>query len=116
MDNICLTLTSTSQLKAVIIDFGKACDMHKGKLYKLTNNEKEQYKTCHVHIASDLRDGVCRQSTHSDIYSLGRILHIVNGLDDLQNKDLSDKYMQYHKYLRPIMVTIVNYFTIKHQM
>ena len=88
MDNICLTLTSTSQLKAVIIDFGKACDMHKGKLYKLTNNEKELYKTCHVHIAPDLRDGLCRQSTHSDIYSLGRILHIVNSLDDLQNKDL----------------------------
>ena len=45
------------------------------KLYKLTSNEKEEYKTCRAHIAPDLHDGVCRQTTHSDIYSLG---HIVN--------------------------------------
>ena len=31
-DNICLTTTSTSQLQAVIIDFGKVCDIYKGKL------------------------------------------------------------------------------------
>ena len=115
MDNICLTSTLTSQLQAVIIDFGKACDIHRGKLYKLTDSEKEQYKTYHAHIAPDLRDGVCRQSTFSDIYSLGRILHIVNSLPYLQNKDLeqlSDKCMQYHNHSRPNMVTILNYFAI----
>ena len=112
MDNICLTSSLNSQLQAVIIDFGKACDIHRGKLYRLTENEKEHYKIHHAHIAPDLRDGVCRQSTQSDIYSLGRILNLVNNLLDLQNEDLkqlSDKCMQYHNNLHPNMVAILNY-------
>ena len=114
MDNICLTTTSTSQLQAVIVDFGKVCDIYKGKLYKLTDNEKEQYKTHHAHIAPDLRDGICRLSTLSDIYSLGRVIHIVNSLPYLQNKDLeqlSNTCMQYYNHLRPNMVPVVNYFS-----
>ena len=114
MDNICLTSTSNSQLQAVIIDFGKACDIQNGKLYKLSDQEKAQYKINHPHIAPDLRDGLCRQSAQSDVYSLGRVIHIVNSVPQLHNKDLeqfSITCMQYHKYLRPYMPNVISYFS-----
>ena len=112
MDNICLSLTITSQIKVVIIDFGKACNTDKGKLYKLTDHEKEQYKVCHSHIAPDLRNGLCRQSAMSDVYALGRIINTVNGISYLQNKDLqefSETCMHYNEKSRPEMSAIENY-------
>ena len=114
LDNVCLTSTSTSQLQAVIVDFGKACDIQNGKLYKLTDQQKEQYKINHPHIAPDLRDGICRQSAISDVYSLGRVISIVNSVPELQNKDLeqfSTTCMNYHKHLRPNMSTILTYLS-----
>jgi len=57
-DNICLVSSLTTEIcvKAVIIDFGKVC----GKLYKLSDSQKERYKKDHLHIAPDLRDGACK--------------------------------------------------------
>lgn len=72
-DNIVLTSTIASQeqssnpIRPVIIDFGKACEISKGKVYNLSPSEKEHYIAHHPHIAPDQRDGLCSQSTSSDI-------------------------------------------------
>ena len=76
-DNIALSKT-LSQIRAVIVDFGKACRISEGKYYSLTQEEKKRYKTRHPQIAPDLRDGRCRQSVTTDIYSIGRILCTIN--------------------------------------
>ena len=39
--------------------------------------KKLQYKRHHCHIAPDLHDGLCKQSTESDIFSLGKILNLI---------------------------------------
>ena len=80
-----------------------------GKLYKLTDHEKEQYKVCHPPIAPDLRNGLCRQSAMSDVYALGRIINTVNGISYLQNKNLqefSETCMHYNEKSRPEMSAI----------
>ena len=83
MDNFCLSLMITSQIEVVIIDFGKACNTDKGKSYKLTDHEMEQYKVCHPHIAPHLHNRLCQQSAVSDGYVLGRILNTVHGISYL---------------------------------
>ena len=105
-DNIVLSSTNDSpcSIKAVIIDFGKACDSSKGKLYKLSHSEREHYKTYHPHIAPDLRDGLCPQSMSSDIYSLGRLMGMVNTKSSLKSEslnNLSQRCTQYHMHQRP---------------
>ena len=89
-------------IKVVIIDFGKASNADQGKLYKLTDHEKEQYKACHPHIAPDLHNGLCRQSVMSDVYALGRIINTVNGVSYLQNKDMQE-------FLKPVCTTMRNH-------
>lgn len=111
-DNICLTFSSTTtmSLQAVIIDFGKACNISNGKSYKLSRSQKEQYWKDHPHIAPDLRDGVCKQSTSSDVFALGRVIKLVNCVPQLQKEDLaklSDKCMHYYMHSRPEICTII---------
>ena len=111
-DNICLapSFTTTMSVKAVIIDFGKACNITNGKSYKLSDSQKKQYKNDHPHIAPDLRDGTCTQSTLSDVFALGRVIKLVNSVPQLQKEDLemlSTKCMHYHMHSRPEMCTII---------
>jgi serine/threonine protein kinase len=76
-DNVILE-SSPLGLKGILIDFGKACLVSDAKQYKLSNEDKLKYINDHPQIAPDLRDGKCKQSIQSDIYSFGRILRIVN--------------------------------------
>ena len=62
------------EVVAYIIDLGKACQIECGRMYTLTEAEREKYKKDHSQIAPDLRDGLTKQSTQSDVYSLGRII------------------------------------------
>ena len=110
-DSIVLSSSSDTpcSITAVIIDFGKACDSSKGKVYKLSHSERENYKTYHPHIAPDLRDGLCPQSMSSDIFSLGRLIGIVNTKSSLKSKSLnklSQRCMQYHMHLRPDLANV----------
>lgn len=92
-----------ASLGAVIIDFGKACETSKGRSYSLSKDQVDYYKLYHPHIAPDLRDGKCKQSFASDIYSFGRIMKIVNDFSLLKNAEimkLSENYMQYDGCLR----------------
>ena len=70
--NIVLSSTPVVlNLKPVIIDFGKACEITRDKTYiKVTESEKDKYKHVHTCIAPDLRDGLCAQSESSNVYSL----------------------------------------------
>ena len=93
----------------MIIDFGKACETSMGRSYKLSESQKEQYKVHHPHIAPDLRDGLCSQSVPSDIFSLGRVISIINSVFSLKNETLnglSHRCMQYHTHLRPDILYI----------
>ena len=105
-DNIILASTAlTNSIGPVIIDFGKACEISKGRVYNLSQRQREQYKVNHPHITPDLRDGKCSQFISSDIFSVGRIINIVNNtavslqLKSLQ--ELSQKCMYYHMHERP---------------
>ena len=63
----------------------------------------------HPHIASDLRDGLCSQSVSSDIFSLGRVISIINSESSIKNETLnglSHRCMQYHMHLRPDILYI----------
>lgn len=76
-DNILLD-EQHSDVRCVLIDFGKGCFVAHGKNYKLSNSSKHYYKQYHPQVAPDLIDGHCKQSTHSDIYSVGRVIKQVN--------------------------------------
>ena len=114
-DNIALSKTS-SQIRAVIVDFGKACKISEGKYYSLTQEEKKRYKTHHPQIAPDLCDGRSRQSATTDIYSVGRVLSTINVNSSLNNdrlKEVSKQCTQYNGDLRPDIITLKNAVTIE---
>ena len=89
----------------MIVDFGKACNVTNGKSYKLSDIQKEQD---HPHIASDLRDGACKQSILSDIFALGRVRKLVNSVPQLQSKDLEELHALPHA----LTCTNVYYHTV----
>ena len=72
-DNVVL-----EERKGIIIDFGKACYEKDGKRYVLSQVEKKKYMVCHPQVAPDLRDGLCHQNKSTDIYSFGRLLHVIS--------------------------------------
>ena len=61
-DNIVLN-GSPSQIRCVLIDFGKTCFISQGKTYRFSELSKQYYKKHHLQIAPDLRNGHCHQST-----------------------------------------------------
>lgn len=106
-DNVILTTTLNNTVKPVIIDFGKACEIFKGRSYRLTFEERKQYKINHPQIAPDLRDGLCKQSEASDIYSFGRIAGLMTRkIDDKQVSELSKKCTMYNSVDRPHISSI----------
>lgn len=109
-DNVVLSSTLQGSLSAVIIDFGKACEISQGKKYNLSNRQKEYYKINHPHIAPDLRDGISKQSSSTDVYSFGRIIKIVANASLLLKGDkfneLAQKCMQYNGQLRPDILSL----------
>ena len=58
----------------ILIDFGKGCFVADGKAYRLSLAERRCYTIEHPQVAPDVRDGHCRQSQYSDIYSLGSVI------------------------------------------
>ena len=114
-DNVVLaSQTVSGGIRAVIVDFNKACEVGKGKKYNLSNTEKEQYKNHHHHIAPDLRDGHCYQSAEADVFSLGKIIHTVciNSIPDHEALlEVSSKCMNYNRYNRPTIKQIFDTLT-----
>ena len=78
---------------AVIIDFGKACRLHKGLLYKLPNKiEKQNHLKQYSHLAPELVFGDSPQNVSTDIYSVGYTI----------KKILNDKFGDSVNHLRDI--------------
>ena len=57
----------------VIVDFGKATTASAAKRYTLTEEERESYLRRYSHIAPEIVHGECKQSSSSDMFSVGRI-------------------------------------------
>lgn len=92
------------QLQIVIIDFGKATLVSKGKHYHLNEIEKSEYFRCYSHISPEVIEGITGQSKMSDIYAVGGILQKIvssdllradnrKAMDDLATKCRSPKYL-----------------------
>ena len=77
LDNIVLGDGVNGRICAYLIDFNKACLISCGKSYNLSETDIKFYKQNHPQIAPDLRDGLVRQSTASDVYSIGRVIKTV---------------------------------------
>jgi len=58
----------------IIIDFGKSRKTQDAKHYCLSKKEQDIYRQRHCHIAPELIKGMQKQSSKSDIYSLGVLL------------------------------------------
>lgn len=64
--------------QSILIDFGKGCLVSDAKTYTLSLEERRRYAIDHPQVAPDLRDGHCRQSEYSDVYSIGRVINQIN--------------------------------------
>lgn len=67
-----------SVIRAVLVDFNKACYLNEAQLYKLSTAEKIKYTKDHPQIAPEVRNGYQNQSFASDVYSMGRIILKIN--------------------------------------
>ena len=99
---------STSTLKPVLIDFGKALRTPTIMKYKLMEKEKQEYREQHKHIAPDLIDGISSPSSSSDMYSFGRIFksticHLKLDPDSFQGCTLTmiKRCLKYNEIERP---------------
>lgn len=57
----------------MIIDFGKATSIENAKYYWLNDIEKVEYTRCYSHTASEVIEGITKQTKKSDIYAAGGI-------------------------------------------
>ena len=78
-DNIVFYAENT-ELKPVLVDFGKACPINEGEYRKLSKKKQQIYREHHSHIAPEIVDGTAPQSRSSDIYSLGRVVRKIGEL------------------------------------
>ena len=111
-DNIVLAPNySSTAINAVIIDFGKACDVKQGRRYSLSSQEQEEYKVNHPQVAPDLRDGLCKQCVASDVFSFGRIIFMISCLlKDHSLRDISNQCLLYYSNLRPCITELKQFF------
>lgn len=101
-DNIVIEKSDTD-VRSVVIDFGKACYLDEAKKYSLSKPEKIKYVSDHPQIAPDLRDGETKQCESTDVYSVGRIIDIVNKkhLTIPALSKISESCLQYQSACRP---------------
>ncbi len=78
MDNILMSYDTQKHLwRAYVIDVGVATTTNVPRNYVLTSKEKERYRKFHAHIAPEMVDNGEPQSTQSDIFQLGYVLHSI---------------------------------------
>ena len=82
-DNVLITDTMicshslTSKYQVVLIDFGKATTVGSGRSYQLHADEIREHMGRYAYLAPDVLTGETKQTTKSDIYSVGVLLKIV---------------------------------------
>ena len=79
-DNILIERLSPqfTEVRAVLIDFNKACRRSDAQRYRLSCKEKEHYCKHYPQIAPEVRNGCETQSFASDIYSMRRVILKIN--------------------------------------
>ena len=60
--------------QVVLIDFGKATPVNSGRLYHLSDGERQQHSRRHTHLAPEVLHGLAKQTRASDVYSIGMLL------------------------------------------
>ena len=89
-----LSSSDLCDYQVVLIDFGKATKLSEGKRYHLSGVEQAEYMRKFPHIAPEVIEGETKQSTHSDIYSFGKVLFrltnhgCLNGLHSFKQKNM----------------------------
>ena len=114
-DNVVLGYSAgANELTPVIIDFGKSCFGSQGKKYTLNAKQIALYKEKHPQIAPDLREGYCKQSTASDVYSLARIFNIIikeySGFGTILQTTIVHSSLSFHAAERPKLIDIEKAF------
>lgn len=77
-DNIILECRQSDSFHSILIDFGKGCFITDARMYNLTEDQKQIYVNEHPQVAPEIHEGQAKQSVHSDMYSLGRVINQVN--------------------------------------
>lgn len=98
--------SSRRYMQLVVIDFGKATTVERGKRYHLSESEKAEYIRRYSHIAPEVVEGLTKQSKMSDMYAVGGILirmleskmlrgdvHVRKAIDDFSVKCRSPRYL-----------------------
>ena len=70
--------SSLNDVRAVLIDFNKACHLTKAQLYNLSPRDRQIYAKNHPQIAPEVRNGYQKQLYASDVYSVGRVIEKIN--------------------------------------
>lgn len=68
------SISSSGVYHVVLIDFGKATHVTRGRVYNLTEREKEQYVVKFPHYAPEVINGNGKQTIMSDMYAVGVLL------------------------------------------
>ena len=74
--NQIVNYSTTCGSKVVLIDFNKATEKTMGKEYKPSDNQKALYRAHHPHLAPKMINDR-KQSTASDMFSVGKLFHII---------------------------------------
>ena len=77
-DNIVIETQNETDVRAILIDFNKACFADEGRFYKLSSQEITKYAKNHPQVAPEVRRGIQKQSFASDVYSFGRVFNKIN--------------------------------------
>lgn len=125
-DNILIAEDANGDLLTyhiVLIDFGKATGLQSGRHYTLSEREKIEYLVKYPYIAPEVVHGEYKQSTHSDMYSIGIVFRKIsdgNHFSSLPSKTIHDLKELFERctsvrYLRrPVQVnawkSLTNYF------
>lgn len=111
------TDTRSFDLQIVVIDFGKATDKEKGRMYHLSYYDMQKYHCRFPHMAPEVVDGKNRESTCSDIYAYGMLLKQVIGairdcLCATQLQDLADRCSSNQPTRRPSAANALESFEL----
>ena len=78
-NNVLAEKRAHNSYTAVVIDFGKACSLHRGVLYKLKDKSaRESHIQRYRHLAPELVYGEAPKSVYTDLYSMGYLIRKVN--------------------------------------
>lgn len=110
-DNILITSHSPSsqELQIILTDFGKATLLSEAKRFNLSEAEQAEYSRRYFHIAPEVIAGETKQSTSSDMFSVGGVFYRILDANKLSSivdhqrelQQLAEKCRTVHYHRRP---------------